>query len=119
MLPISTTDEWRAAHRGAVIGLLELSGLDNTLPSPKLDERKRETEARLREKYRGYSRQDFLTLPVMAAYDRYYKKFTKTYHVLQQVESIALKGKKPAERLAACGLELYRRGGDTDPHRRA
>jgi DNA/RNA-binding domain of Phe-tRNA-synthetase-like protein len=93
MFLISATDEWRAAHSGGVIGLLELSGVDNTVPSPKLDQRKRETEARLREKYSGFSRQDFLALPVMAAYDRYYRKFTKTYHVLQQVESIALKGR--------------------------
>jgi len=29
----------------------------------------------------------------MAAFAQYYKRFDKTYHVLQQVESIALKGK--------------------------
>jgi DNA/RNA-binding domain of Phe-tRNA-synthetase-like protein len=58
-----------------------------------LDERKRETEALLRERYQGFARQDFLSLPVMAAYQRYYKRFTKTYHVLLQLESIVLKGK--------------------------
>jgi DNA/RNA-binding domain of Phe-tRNA-synthetase-like protein len=30
---------------------------------------------------------------VLAAYDRYYARFKKTYHVLLQLESIALKGK--------------------------
>jgi DNA/RNA-binding domain of Phe-tRNA-synthetase-like protein len=93
MLSISATDEWRIAHPGAVIGLLELSGVDNTRPSPRLDEQKRETEERLRERYQGFTRQDFLSLPVMSAYERYYKRFTKTYHVLLQVESIVLKGK--------------------------
>ncbi|OGA49985.1 MAG: hypothetical protein A3G25_00375 [Betaproteobacteria bacterium RIFCSPLOWO2_12_FULL_63_13] len=29
----------------------------------------------------------------MSAYDRYYKRFNKTYHVQLQVESIVLKGK--------------------------
>jgi len=58
-----------------------------------LDERKRETEARLRERYQGFARADFLSLPVMAAYQKYYKRFTKTYHVLLQLESIVLKGK--------------------------
>ncbi len=29
----------------------------------------------------------------MAAYERYYKRFDKTYHVQLQVESIVLKGK--------------------------
>jgi DNA/RNA-binding domain of Phe-tRNA-synthetase-like protein len=70
MLSISATNEWHSAHPGAVIGLLELSGVENSQPSARLDERKRETEARLRERY--------LSLPVMAAYERYYKRFEKT-----------------------------------------
>jgi DNA/RNA-binding domain of Phe-tRNA-synthetase-like protein len=93
MLSISATDEWRTAHPGATIGLLELSDVKNTHPSPRLDERKQEIEARLRTRYQGYTRQDFLTLPVMSAYERYYKRFDKTYHVQLQVESIVLKGK--------------------------
>jgi DNA/RNA-binding domain of Phe-tRNA-synthetase-like protein len=97
MFSISATDAWRAAHPGAMIGLLELSGVDNSRPSPKLDERKRETETRLRERYRDFARADFLSLPVMAAYQKYYKRFTKTYHVLLQVESIVLKGKSLPE----------------------
>jgi DNA/RNA-binding domain of Phe-tRNA-synthetase-like protein len=94
MLLISATAEWRTAHRGAVIGLLELSSVDNAHPSVELDDRKRETETRLSERYRGFSRQDFLALPVMAAYARYYRRFDKTYHVQLQVESIVLKGKR-------------------------
>jgi DNA/RNA-binding domain of Phe-tRNA-synthetase-like protein len=90
---ISATAEWRAAHPGAVIGLLELSGVDNTRRSPRLDDRKRETQARLRERYRGFKRQDLLSLPVMSAYAHYYRRFDKTYHVLLQVESIVSKGK--------------------------
>jgi DNA/RNA-binding domain of Phe-tRNA-synthetase-like protein len=94
MLSITATDEWRTAHPGAVIGLLELSGVENnSRPSPRLDERKREVEARLRECCKGFTRQDFLSLPVMSSYNRYYKRFSKTYHVLLQVESIVLKGK--------------------------
>jgi len=93
MLSISATNEWHSAHPGAIIGLLELSGVENSHSSARLDERKRETEARLRERYQGFTRQDFLSLPVMAAYERYYKRFDKTYHVQLQVESIVLKGK--------------------------
>ncbi|NOH00906.1 MAG: hypothetical protein HND47_02470 [Chloroflexi bacterium] len=93
MLFINGTDEWRAAHPGAVIGLLEVSGVDNSAPSPLLDKRKREVEAHLRERYKGFTRQDFLSLPAMAAYQKYYKKFSKTYHVLLQLESIVLKNK--------------------------
>jgi DNA/RNA-binding domain of Phe-tRNA-synthetase-like protein len=93
MLPITATDDWRNAHPGATIGLLELSGVENADPSSGLEKRKRETEARLRERYRGFTRQDFLALPVMSAYQQYYKRFNKTYHVQLQVESIVLKGK--------------------------
>ena len=91
MLPISATEEWRTSHAGATIGLLELSGLANTGPSPQLNERKRAIEAGLRERYRGFTRQDFLSLPVMAAYNRYYTRFNKTYHIQLQLESIVLK----------------------------
>ena len=93
MVSISATGGWRNAHPGATIGLLEISGIENTHSSSRLDERKLETEARLRERYQGFTRQDFLALPVMLAYETYYKRFNKTYHVQLQVESIVLKGK--------------------------
>jgi len=93
MLSISTSDEWLTIHPGAVIGLLELSNVENPHSSSRLDERKRETEARLRERYQGFTRQDFLALPEMSVYSHYYKRFNKTYHVLLQVESIVMKGK--------------------------
>ncbi len=88
MLAISATEEWRTTHPGAIIGLLELSGIENTGSFSRLNERKREIEARLRDRYKDFTRQDFLGLPVMAEYKRYYRRFNKTYHVLLQLESI-------------------------------
>ena len=93
MLKINATDAWKEAYPGGKIGLLEISGVDNTRPSPELEQEKRAVEARLREKYAGFSREDFLALPVMGAYHRYYRKFGYTYHVLLQLESVVLKGK--------------------------
>jgi DNA/RNA-binding domain of Phe-tRNA-synthetase-like protein len=93
MLSISATDEWRAAHPGAAVGLLELSGIDEAPAPTRLGDRKRETEARVRARHQGLTRQDFSSLPVMAAYVRYYKRFGKTYHVQLQLESIVTKGK--------------------------
>jgi DNA/RNA-binding domain of Phe-tRNA-synthetase-like protein len=93
MLSITPTDEWRNAFPGGAVGLLELTGAANDLSSSGLENRKRETEALLRERYRGFTRKDFLSLPVMAAYGQYYKRFNKTYHVQLQLESIVLKGK--------------------------
>lgn len=93
MLTVKVTDAWKEAHPGAQMGLLEISGVDNSIPAPDLDEEKRAIESRLREKYSDFSREDFLALPVMEAYHRYYRKFGYTYHVLLQLESVALKGK--------------------------
>src|SRR5512136_2368930 len=93
MLSISTSGEWRTAHPGATIGVLELSGVENSGSSAALNERKREVEARLRERFKGFTRQDLLALPVLSAYDRYYARFNKTYHVQLQLESIVWKGK--------------------------
>jgi len=93
MIPVNPTDAWKVAHPEAIIGLLELSSVDNSSPTPALDPCKREIETRLRRDYAGFGRKEFLALPVMAAYDRYYRSFEKTYHVLLQVESIVLKGK--------------------------
>lgn len=93
MLSITVTEAWKSAHPGASIGLLEVSGVDNTIASTELEARKREVESQLREKYKNYTRQDFLSIPAMLAYVQYYKRFSKTYHVLQQVESLALKNK--------------------------
>lgn len=97
MLAITATDDWKVRHPGATFGLMELSGVDNTVSSPALEEHKRETEKVLRERYCGFTRSDFLALPVMAAYQRYYKQYSKTYHVLLQVESIVLKDKNLPE----------------------
>jgi DNA/RNA-binding domain of Phe-tRNA-synthetase-like protein len=93
MLAMTATRQWALAHPGATIGLLEISGVQNAHPSAALNEHKRETEAHLREQYQDFKRTDFLALPVMSAYDQYYKRFNKTYHVQLQLESIVLKGK--------------------------
>lgn len=93
MLTISATSEWHTIHRGATVGLLEISGIDNSHASAAMDARKHATEIYLREQYKDFKRADFLALPVMSAYDQYYKRFNKTYHVQLQLESIVLKGK--------------------------
>jgi DNA/RNA-binding domain of Phe-tRNA-synthetase-like protein len=93
MIAISASDAWRKTHPQALIGVLEVSGVDNTAPSPRLDERKRAVEAMLRERYKGFSRADFVAAAVLADYARYYRSFEKTYHVQLQLESIVLKGK--------------------------
>ena len=93
MTPITCTEAWQRAHAGACIGVLELSGVDNRSACPALEARKRELESELRKRHGGLTRAQLVGLPVMREYVRYYRRFEKTYHVLQQLESVALKGK--------------------------
>jgi hypothetical protein len=53
MTPVTVTSAWRSAHPGALIGLLEISGVDNRAACPDLDARKRALEQRLRERFSG------------------------------------------------------------------
>jgi DNA/RNA-binding domain of Phe-tRNA-synthetase-like protein len=93
MLAFTVTSDWKTAHPGGAIGLLQVSGVDNFQPSPVLEAEKRRLEASLRQQYQGFTRRELLALPVMAAYHAYYRRFDKTYHVLLQLESITLKGR--------------------------
>jgi DNA/RNA-binding domain of Phe-tRNA-synthetase-like protein len=58
-----------------------------------LDRLKAETEAGLRSRFEGLTREELRSLPILQAYDAFYSRYKKTYHVLLQVESVALKGK--------------------------
>lgn len=93
MVSVKTTQRWRDTYPNAMIGLLEISGANNSLAAPALEKEKHRIEAEIRGMYGEYERSDFRALPVIAAYIEYYKRFKKTYHVLQQVESIAHKGR--------------------------
>jgi len=93
MLSITVTNDWKRSHAGASIGLLELSRVSNPEESPELESRKRELETQLRSTFHGFERNDFLALPILAAYKRYYRQFKKTYHVQLQIESIVLRKK--------------------------
>jgi DNA/RNA-binding domain of Phe-tRNA-synthetase-like protein len=54
----------------------------------------------LRARFAGYDRAAFRALPVLQAYNAYYRRFRKTYHVLLQLESVVLTG-KPIPSVAA------------------
>lgn len=88
---ISVSDAWKTAYPGAVVGVMALRNLSNPKSSDRLEEAKRDLESRLRLRYS--QRSEIEADPVVAAYQAYYAQFRKTYHVLLQLESVALKGK--------------------------
>lgn len=95
---LQVTKDWRNAYPGACLGLLAVDGVVNPEFDERLEVRKGELEERLRAQYR--TREDLLACEAVAAYREYYKRFGKTYPVLLQMESVAVKG-KPFPRTAA------------------
>ena len=88
-----TTDAWRSAFPGAHAGVLAMSGVRNPERSTALEDLKVKLEMDLRQRFEGMSRTALRAHPILAAYERYYRRFDKTYHVQLQLESIVLKGK--------------------------
>lgn len=93
MIDIRFSQAWETLHQGAHIGMLEIANARTLEGHGALEEKKRTLENRLRAEYEGKTRKDLMANPIIAAYEKYYKKFEKTYHVQMQLESIALKGK--------------------------
>ncbi len=91
MISLSVSDSWKTAYPGAVVGVMVLGNVANPKKSAALDDKKRELENLLRSQVSTKS--DLEALPIIQAYGTYYKAFRKNYHVLFQLESIALKGK--------------------------
>jgi len=87
------SDEWKTAYPGAKAGILVMKNVVNPAHHSELDRRKEALEQTLREQFAGYDRAAIKALPTIQAYNTYYKRFKKTYHVQLQLESVAIKGK--------------------------
>jgi DNA/RNA-binding domain of Phe-tRNA-synthetase-like protein len=95
-----TSESWKSTYPQAAIGVLALEKVSNPASHPELDRQKERLEVDLRSRFDGYGRAGLRDLPSIAPYVAYYRRFKKTYHVMQQLESVALKG-KPIPRTAA------------------
>ena len=87
------TERWKTNYPDASAGVLIMRRVENPTRHAALEARKAELEAQLRSRYAGKDRSAIKSDPIMQAYDAYYRRFKKTYHVQLQLESIALKGK--------------------------
>jgi DNA/RNA-binding domain of Phe-tRNA-synthetase-like protein len=88
---LNVSEAWKSSYPGAVAGALAVRDAANPSGHPALDKRKAELEAELRARYSD--RASIAAMPVVQAYDAYYKRFKKTYHLQLQAESVALKGR--------------------------
>jgi DNA/RNA-binding domain of Phe-tRNA-synthetase-like protein len=87
------TDDWKTVYPEAHGGVLVMRDVENPPRHAALDEQKTLLEKQLRERFAGQDRAEIEKLPVLQAYEAYYRRFNKTYHVQLQLESIAFKGK--------------------------
>jgi DNA/RNA-binding domain of Phe-tRNA-synthetase-like protein len=87
----TVTSNWKQMYPGAHLGVLVMTNVANPPQHPKLDLVKRELEADLRALFKD--RSELKLVEPVRAYRIYYSRFDKTYHVLQQLESVIFKGK--------------------------
>ena len=90
---LQVTKEWKDAFPGASVGLLVMKNTVNPKNNPDLDNKMKEIEEEIRNNFSESGREGIRELSTIRAYTEYYKKFKKTYHVMLQLESIALKNR--------------------------
>lgn len=88
---LRVSDDWKKAYPGAHAGILAMRNVLNPSHHPELDHQKVELETDLRALFK--ERGSLKSLLPIKAYQEYFKKFKKTYHVFQQLESVIFKGK--------------------------
>ena len=93
MFEFIVSETWQRAYPAGHAGILVMRGVLNPPGHPSLEQRKQALESQLRSRYAGMNRKALLDLPVLQAYNTYYKGFKKTYHVQLQLESLIFKGR--------------------------
>lgn len=89
----NVSPEWKSAFPDSHVGILVIHDVLNPPNHPELDKRKIELEEQLRKRFAGQDRSALNNQPILQAYNNYYKRFKKSYHVQLQLESILWKGK--------------------------
>ena len=92
MKTFAVSDAWKTAYPGAAVGVLAMRGVANPERHAALEKRKAELEDQLRSRFGDYDRAGLKALPTIQAYNEYYRRFKKTYHVQLQLESVVFKG---------------------------
>jgi DNA/RNA-binding domain of Phe-tRNA-synthetase-like protein len=90
---LTLTERWTATYPDALVGLLVMNGVHNPESCPPLEATKARLERELRDRFGPLGRAGVKAHPTIEAYNAYYKRFRKTYHVQHQLESVALKGR--------------------------
>jgi len=87
---IRVSPNWRVQEPDSSVGLLAIKGALNIPDHPELQNAKRALEEELRGRYAGMDRKTLREEPALAAYDAFYRRFRKSYHVQLQLESVVI-----------------------------
>jgi len=93
MTTFEISDACKSAYPDAYAGVLVMGNVSNPAAHPELENQKTILEGQLRAQFSGLDRSAIEALPAIQAYNAYYRRFKKTYHVQLQLESIVFKGK--------------------------
>jgi DNA/RNA-binding domain of Phe-tRNA-synthetase-like protein len=88
---LTVSDGWRKAYPEAHVGIVVMRGVINPDYHAGLDKEKKQLEEDLRTLFKDPA--ELRSLDPIRFYQAYYKRFKKTYHVQQQLESVIFKGK--------------------------
>lgn len=86
-------EAWRRLYPDSAVGILALENVHNPRNHPELEAQKLALEQELRRRFGDSDRAALRSLPALAAYHAYYRRFKKSYHVQLQLESVVFKGK--------------------------
>lgn len=89
---LTVSERWRNNHRDAMVGVLVVKNVVNVAEHPELERRKRALEAEVRVRFRNPD--DVKADRVVRAYITYYRRYEKTYHLVQQVKTLVA-GQRP------------------------
>ncbi len=95
---LAVTDEWKRAYPEAHAGIVHLSQVSNPERHAELDLLKDKLAQDLKARFKDL--EQLRSAEPIKAYQAYYKRFKKSYHVQHQLESLIFKG-KPIPRVAA------------------
>jgi DNA/RNA-binding domain of Phe-tRNA-synthetase-like protein len=116
---ISLSKKWQEEGAGAIVGLLCVQNAPNLKDHPALQAARIALEKELRDNFEESDRVKLRDLPVYSAYNAFYKRFKKTYHVQLQLESVLFKGKSilsPSALVGAMFMAELRTGLLTAAH---
>lgn len=88
---LKITEAWKKAHPGASVGIMIVNNVLNPVQSEELDRHKQTLVSNLAAKFSN--RLELNEYTPIKIYSDYYKRYKKTYHVKQQLESVIFKGK--------------------------